>query len=563
MATNESISAVPSDSNQESALGDPHRRAFRVSAPLPLPRHLSYLALLLTLEILFLSIWLDTGNLHRTVGLTGALRLWGSTVVRSLVVMAVVFAGFSFVKLKKTAVEIFAGCAQTQIDCRYLSGHFIAMAAFCGLSANLFTTIATGTRVDLLTLLWLICGGSALVLGTNAFLPAGTIFDLTRRSGSILVYAFLAGLAANPLAWAADQLWTPATGLTFRLVRMCLEPFIPELIVNPVTKEIGTRSFLVQISRQCSGLEGAGLMILFGVLWLWFLRDEIRVPRALLLIPAGLVLLYLLNTVRIATLILIGNAGAPNVALGGFHSQAGWIAFNGVAFGILIGTRHVSWLNVKDHEASGENLAAPYLVPFLAIVVASMVSRATSGKFEWSYPFRFFAAGAALWMYRRKYAELNWRCGWLAPLIGAVSFVLWLALHRFAGVQPDNGIAAGLHSATPGLGAAWLIFRVLAAIVTVPLAEELAFRGFLIRRIVSPDFQSLSMQTATPLSIGLSAFAFGLMHGSIWMAGIVVGVLYAAALLWRGRIGDAVVAHVTTNALLAAWVLFTKDWSWW
>jgi len=36
----------------------------------------------------------------------------------------------------------------------------------------------------------------------------------------------------------------------------------------------------------------------------------------------------LLNAVRIVVLILIGNAGAPNVAVGGSFA-AGWIAFNG------------------------------------------------------------------------------------------------------------------------------------------------------------------------------------------------------------------------------------------
>jgi exosortase/archaeosortase family protein len=41
--------------------------------------------------------------------------------------------------------------------------------------------------------------------------------------------------------------------------------------------------------------------------------------------------LFLLNAVRIAALILIGNSGARQIALGGFHLQAGWIAFNGVA----------------------------------------------------------------------------------------------------------------------------------------------------------------------------------------------------------------------------------------
>lgn len=54
---------------------------------------------------------------------------------------------------------------------------------------------------------------------------------------------------------------------------------------------------------------------------------------------------------------------------------------------------------------------------------------------------------------------------------------------------------------------------------------------------------------------GLSSLAFGLLHGERWVAGSLAGLIYAAVFLRRGRIGDAVAAHATTNALLAAWVL--------
>ena len=39
------------------------------------------------------------------------------------------------------------------------------------------------------------------------------------------------------------------------------------------------------------------------------------------------------------------------------------------------------------------------------------------------------------------------------------------------------------------------------------------------------------------------------------LAGTLAGLLYAITFLRHGRIGDAVVAHATTNALLAALVL--------
>ena len=97
----------------------------------------------------------------------------------------------------------------------------------------------------------------------------------------------------------------------------------------------------------------------------------------------------------------------------------------------------------------------------------------------------------------------------------------------------------------------------------MPIAEELAFRGFLIRRVMSADFQTRGIREYTYVALLISSLAFGLMHGDRWIAGTAAGLLYAAAMLKRGRIGDAVVAHATTNALLAVWVLAGGRWDLW
>ncbi len=61
----------------------------------------------------------------------------------------------------------------------------------------------------------------------------------------------------------------------------------------------------------------------------------------------------------------------------------------------------------------------------------------------------------------------------------------------------------------------------------------------------------------------MSSVAFGLLHGNLWLAGILAGLLYAWSLLRRGNIADAVVAHATTNALLAGYVLIFQEWHLW
>jgi membrane protease YdiL (CAAX protease family) len=55
---------------------------------------------------------------------------------------------------------------------------------------------------------------------------------------------------------------------------------------------------------------------------------------------------------------------------------------------------------------------------------------------------------------------------------------------------------------------------------------------------------------------------FGALHAR-WLAGALAGMLYAVAVYRRGELADAVLAHATTNALIAAYVLATGTWSLW
>jgi CAAX prenyl protease-like protein len=109
----------------------------------------------------------------------------------------------------------------------------------------------------------------------------------------------------------------------------------------------------------------------------------------------------------------------------------------------------------------------------------------------------------------------------------------------------------------------WLTLRVLAAVLTVPIAEELAFRGFLMRRLVSEHFESVSFRKFSWFALLVSSVVFGILHGGYWIAGVVAGILFGLAMIRRGRIGDAVIAHATANALLAAYVLTYHKWHLW
>jgi CAAX prenyl protease-like protein len=176
---------------------------------------------------------------------------------------------------------------------------------------------------------------------------------------------------------------------------------------------------------------------------------------------------------------------------------------------------------------------------------------------------RFVAAVVALWLFGREYRKLDWRFGWAAPLTGVGIFLIWIAPGWWTHENAVSSLGPALAALSPMGRIAWIGFRVAAAVVTVPIAEELAFRGYLARRIMARDFDAVPFAKLTVLSIGLSSVAFGVMHGQHWLVGIVAGLAFAVVLRSRGRMGDAVVAHAVSNLLLAAWVLARGDWGLW
>ena len=530
-------------------------------------RRASLLGLLLILELLALSVWLDNASLSRAAGLAWLVGRWGAWTARFVVVFAVFFVIFGYPKARNSFRSISTLLGETPISWSLLAGHFCSVAAFAGLSVPLYRS-PSGIPGNLVAGAWLAVGVLAAALACFAFAPPKLWMEAARATGKAWIYALAAGLSACLLGAASRLMWDPAAHLTFLIVKTILRAFVSGVVADPSTDSISSRGFDVQIAAECSGLEGIGLILVFGATWLWLFRREFRFPHALLLIPAGVAAIFLMNALRIAALVLIGAAGAPGVATGGFHSQAGWIAFNAVAVAFALTAQRLPWVTVPGRTAarparSTANPTVPYLAPFLTILVAAMISRAASSGFEWLYPLRFFAAAGVLCFYRRKYAALDWKSGWMAAGIGALVFAMWIGLDWAWGGGANAAIASGLAGLPPPARAGWLAFRTLAAVVTVPIAEELAFRGFLMRRLVSADFESVDWRRFAFFPVLISSVAFGVLHGDRWLAGTIAGALYAVALHWRGRIGDAVVAHAVTNALLAAWVLSSGNWGLW
>jgi CAAX prenyl protease-like protein len=197
----------------------------------------------------------------------------------------------------------------------------------------------------------------------------------------------------------------------------------------------------------------------------------------------------------------------------------------------------------------------------LLVLAAGMISRASSGHFETWYALRLLAGGAALAVYWPRLRGLDWRFSWRAAAAGVAVFALWLWASRL--LLPREDMPAGLAAMSASSRALWIAGRVATALVVVPFAEELAYRGYLLRRLVAADFESVPFAAVGWIPVLVTAIAYGILNGPLWAAGIAAGIVFALLLTRTRRMGEAVAAHVIANALLCAAVLLWHQWQLW
>jgi len=526
------------------------------------------LALALFAEKFFLNGFVNFRAAQAARGLATAVRVIQHFGFRFAVSFAIALALFVYVRGDATLAAVNQEARGAPVRFRWLALHAVLLVPIAAALYNLY-----GTHGVQLPFALLAAAAVALTTLSVAALLMGLAPWRIWRDGATAVghrwlYALGAALAATVAIVLSQQLWIPTAQVTFDLVQLVLRPLLPTLQADPVTRDLYAPHFAVGIDPICSGLEGMGLIIAFCAAWLVFFRDEYRFPRALLLIPLGVVIVFALNVLRIAVLVLIGNSGRPAIAVFGFHSQAGWISFNAVACGLAFVSRRSRWLNaaaaarMRSATAnSSVNPTASYLAPFLLVLAAGMISRASSGRFETWYALRLLAGAAALAVYWPRLGGLDWRFSWRAGAAGVAVFALWWWAGHL--LLPPQSMPAALAAMSAWNRALWIAGRIATAVLVVPLAEELAYRGYLLRRLVAADFESVPFADVGWVPVLVTAAAYGILNGPLWPAGMAAGIAFAMLLTRTRRMGEAVAAHVFANALLCAAVLLGHQWQIW
>ncbi len=219
-----------------------------------------------------------------------------------------------------------------------------------------------------------------------------------------------------------------------------------------------------------------------------------------------------------------------------------------------------------------------YVVPFVVFMLFLIVPDAVAPLLKgWSpilgenpkflvWPLQtLVCAGLLIWYWR----EYEWGAGanWLVGIgVGILSIAIWLAPEFImSGSKPRvEGFNPTVLEDSPALWWLTVIARFLRLVVIVPLVEEIFWRGFLMRYLISPEFEKVRFGTYSHTAFWVVVILFVLAHGvADWPAAFVVGILFNLVAIRTRSLSTCVLVHAVTNLLLGVYIMATGKWGYW
>ncbi len=162
----------------------------------------------------------------------------------------------------------------------------------------------------------------------------------------------------------------------------------------------------------------------------------------------------------------------------------------------------------------------------------------------------------------------------LGIIVGLVGIALWIVLASLhveqelaeflpTWLQPESRVSYNpLEQLEGAVLWGFIAVRLAGIALVVPLAEELFWRGFLLRWLIDPEWEKVPLGEFTASSCAIVTLMFTLAHPE-WLAAAVYCLLLNALLYWKRDLWLCVVAHAVSNLVLAWYVLATGEWWLW
>jgi len=218
-----------------------------------------------------------------------------------------------------------------------------------------------------------------------------------------------------------------------------------------------------------------------------------------------------------------------------------------------------------------------FIAPFITFVVLLGLGQVIQSLFEggrsfllvspqyWIYPLQTLVCGALLVRYWRHYQFKPITKPGFTILAGIVALVIWVAPQVFFSSTPRaDGFNPTLFQENYPLFIVVVFLRFLRSVVVVSLLEEIFWRGFLLRDLISQDFTKVAVGAFSWLSFGVVTAGFCLEHSfADWPAAALTGALYNLVAYRTRSLSSCVLAHAVTNLILGLYIMKTKQWGFW
>jgi uncharacterized protein len=218
-----------------------------------------------------------------------------------------------------------------------------------------------------------------------------------------------------------------------------------------------------------------------------------------------------------------------------------------------LAARHPSW---------------PYVAPFVVFLALLALSPYCGLGPEIHYPIRVVVVTVVLLLWSRPLVHLKASRPLASTAIGLLVCLIWVGPDLlWPGYRSHwlfqnflTGVAASSVSEHHRTAGAFLLWRLAGLVLLVPVIEELFWRAWLMRYIVSRDFERIPLGAYSAAAFWIGALLFASEHGPYWDVGFAAGIAFNWWMIRTRNLADCILAHAVTNACLGAYVLAFSKW---
>ena len=183
----------------------------------------------------------------------------------------------------------------------------------------------------------------------------------------------------------------------------------------------------------------------------------------------------------------------------------------------------------------------------------------------WVFPLQTLVCAGALLFFWKTYAFGSGRMVPVAVGVGLLAFVIWVSPQLLLG-QPRrvDGFDPTVFAGDPLLYWGTVLARFARLVVVVPLVEEIFWRGFLQRYLISERFETVPLGKYTALSFWGVVVGFMLAHATVdYPAAVITGALFGWLTVCSKSLLAPIAAHATANLALGLYIMQTGQWGFW